>query len=172
MSECVSIITHSRKHRVQKRKNLHPPSILKWLAIKWGYTRTRDTSPLRRAGAGAALGKPFEAQTARESGVLSTGGVAPSLSPVSRRGAGNALQQATTAKGTVTTPRPTRRGLADPEKSVVTNTKNGRFVTLSRKNLLTFLLQIAVKRAVANKLAVIRRKDEVHKWTRSKTRSF
>ena len=64
------------------------------------------------------------------------------------------------------------RGLADPEKSVVTNTKNGRFVTLSRKNLLTFLLQIAVKRAVANKLAVIRRKDEVHKWTRSKTRSF
>lgn len=28
-------------------------------------------------------------------------------------------------------PHPTRRGLADPEKSVVTNTKNGRFVTQS-----------------------------------------
>ena len=80
LSECVSIITHSRKHRVQKRKNLRPSSISNWLAIKWGYIRTRDTSPLRRAGAGTVPCKPFKAQMARESGALSTGGVAPSPS--------------------------------------------------------------------------------------------
>lgn len=63
-----------------KRKNLRPSSISNWLAIKWGYIRTRDTSPLRRAGAGTVPCKPFKAQMARESGALSTGGVAPSPS--------------------------------------------------------------------------------------------
>lgn len=52
------------------------------------------------------------------------------------------------------------------------STLHGSLFDVTEKNLLTFLLQIAVKRAFANKLAVIRRKDEVHKWTRSKTRSF